>query len=279
MDWPKGPTFWTEGWTLCVSIPFTWDLPGVRRHLERPNLLWDRAVVGGPAVRLMPDYFDGLPHVEEGTDAPGVLQRVNPMATRTTTGCPRACGFCGVRRIEPEFRELDDWQDLPILADNNLLAASPEHFDRVMDRLERWTWADFTQGVDSRLLNAHHAERMARLRGKRTRIRLALDSLSYADAWEDAFAILRRAGVPKAHIVSYAIVGFRNGPDEAWRRCDWIESHGVKALPMWFHPLDAMARNQVTPEQESLGWSEAERKRIMQWFYKHRGERPMKEAA
>lgn len=202
IGWPKEPLFWMESGVPHVSVPFTWDLPLVRRVVARHPA----AVVGGPAVDLMPDFFADMPHVRVGREMPGILQRVNPLATRTTTGCVRRCGFCGIGQglIEPGgLRELEDWPDLPILVDNNLLAASQEHFDRVMDRLETtWGWGDFTQGVDSRLLTEHHAERFARLRNRRTRIRLALDSMAYADGWERAFGLLRRAGVPKSYIKS-----------------------------------------------------------------------------
>lgn len=270
-SWPKAPTSWIEGRTLFVSIPFTWNLPQVRDMVSRSNLMWDRAIVGGPAAALMPGFFDGIPHVTVGRDHPGVLQRVNPMATRTTVGCPNRCGFCAIGKglVEPGgFRELDDWPDLPILVDNNLFAASPEHFGRVMDRLERWGWCDFNQGVDCRLLNAHHAERIARI--GRPVIRLALDHMRQAGAWEAALGRLLRAGVPLKAVRSYALVGFDAGPDEAWCRCRWIEDHGVMALPMWFHRLDALTHNVVTASQQALGWTDLERLRLMQWFYMHR---------
>jgi len=223
----------------------------------------------------MPDFLADLDFVTIGGDAPGVLQRVNPMATRTTTGCVRACPFCGVRRIEPTFSELEDWPDRPILADNNVLAASPEHFDRVMDRLESsWGWADFTQGIDSRLLNRHHAARFARLRDPRTRIRLALDSMDYAEQWLAAMETLSRAGVRKHAIYSYAIVGFRDTPEEAWRRCDFVKSQGVTVLAMRYHPLDALERNVLTRVQREAGWTDAEFKRLMGFYWRRRGERP-----
>ncbi|TVM35630.1 hypothetical protein [Oceanidesulfovibrio marinus] len=270
MNWPKAAIYWTEGDTLMVSIPFTWEMPVVREYLTPLlSMAYSRVIVGGPAVRLMPDYFEDMPHVTASLDDhPGVLQRANPHATRTTHGCPRKCGFCGVKTIEPEWIELNDWPDKPILADNNLLAASWEHLERVVERLAVWGWADFTQGLDCRLLTADHARLLARI--KKPMCRLALDSMSEADAWGKAFSFLRAAGIAKSRIRSYAIVGFGDTPDEAWERCKWVESHGVKVLPMWFHPLDAMTRNTVTPEQEAMGWNDYERRRIMQWFYQHK---------
>ena len=272
--WPGGPMEWLEGRTLYVSIPFTWDLPEVRYELNASSLLWDRAVVGGPAVRLMPGYFDILkPYVTEGGDLPGVLQRVNPMATRTTLGCSRRCPFCAVRQIEGRLVELGDWPDLPILVDNNLLATSSGHFDRVMDRLERWEGVDFNQGIDSRLLTPTHAHRIGRLPRPYT-VRLALDHDGYRDAWEQAYVLLRRAGVPNRFIRSYCLIGWKDTPTEAWKRCEWVEAHGAMPLPMWFHELTTMQRNVVTEAQEQLGWSGEERKRIMRWFYWRNGQRP-----
>lgn len=300
IEWPKGPTFWIEDKTLYGSIPFTWNLPEVKKKLlSGANFFFDKVILGGPAIYLMPDYLKDIDNVITGPFYKGILQRVNPFATRTTVGCPNACSFCGVRKFEPSFNELTDWPDLPIICDNNLLAASKQHFDRVIYRLKNHEWCDFNQGIDARLLTEYHASKFAEL--KRPIIRLALDSMGYVDQWENAFNLLRQAGLPKKSIRSYALIGFNSGPDEAWERCRWIESHGIKALPMWFHPLNALEKNIVTDDQKlldwdnysrveimenyyqrgkahattlksqkELGWNDDERKNIMGWFYKHR---------
>ncbi len=254
-----------------VSIPFTWNLPQVRRYLEAGAPSWDVAMVGGPAVKLMPEYLAGVPNVIIGEDCPGVLQRVNPFATRTTTGCIRKCQFCGIGtgKIEGKFQELPDWPDLPIVCDNNLLASSEAHFDKVMDRLEHHRGVDFNQGLDARLLTPYHAERFARL--NRPHIRLALDHERDAGEWDDAFDALVRAECPKSWISSYALIGFDSGPEEAWRRCGFIEDHKIKAYPMWFHGLDCLKWNTITTDQVALGWSKKARTDLMGWFYQHRG--------
>jgi len=50
----------------------------------------------------------GAPWADDTPDeAPvDVLRLHNPDATFTTRGCPRACPFCAVPRIEGKFREL-----------------------------------------------------------------------------------------------------------------------------------------------------------------------------
>lgn len=274
-DWPKGPTYWIENRVFHVSIPFTWNLPDVTSRFREKSTLWDEALVGGPAVRLMPLYFRQFSFVRVGHMMEGVMQRVNPMATKTSIGCIRSCPFCAVRKTEGYLRELPDWPDLPVITDNNLLACSRKHFDKVIDRLKVHGWADFNQGLDARLLTSYHAERIAEI--KKPMIRLAIDSMNMADQWESALETLSAAGIAKSHVRSYVLIGFDSDPDEAWQRCRFVEQHGIKVLPMWFHSLKTLKYNQVTEDQKTLGWSEHERKRIMQWFYQHR-EYPRKKA-
>jgi hypothetical protein len=265
--WPKSFLEWRDGDDLCISVPFTFDLPAVRTRVTQ--LTFDkpkRIRVGGPAVKLMPSYLADLP-MEIGGDYPGVLQRFVPTATRTTTGCLRKCPFCAVPKVEGDFMELADWPDGNVVCDNNILRASQAHFDRVCDRLAKWGECDFNQGLDCRLLTHYHAERLYRINAV---CRLALDNPKTMAAWDFAFERLRKAGVTKKNIMSYALVGFDSDPSEAWTRCKWIEAHGVKALPMWFHALDTLNKNAVTQKQAGLGWNDKERTEIMGYFYKHR---------
>lgn len=263
---------------FCISVVFTWYLP---LALKYANAMSHRRVrMGGPAVELamktMPGFFLGC-KAELGGDIDGVLQRYNHLATRTSKGCIRKCGFCSVPLVEGARAQaehgrpqvaLPDWLDLPVISDNNILANPVAHIDRVCDRLEKHEWCDFNQGTDARLVTEHIAERFARL--PRPTIRLALDDMSYVDAWNRALERLIRAGVRKRNIRSYVIVAWKTSPDEAWKVCEHVEKAGVMPLPMWFHDLDALERNIVTDKQEELGWSDYERRRLMQWFYQHK---------
>ena len=163
---------------------------------------------------------------------------------------------------------LNRWPDLPVICDNNLLATSSSHFDRVIDRLIAHGWANFNQGVDARLLTDYHAMRIAEI--KDPLVYLALDNIAFRDSWECAYDRLRSAGLAKHMIRSYALIGFNTDPGEAWARCEWIEMHGVKVMPQWFHELDALEKNTVTEKQVALGWNDYERRKIMQWFYWHK---------
>jgi len=266
IEWPKKITEWSEGDSGYLSIPFTWLLPAAQERIDQRDMFVKRWVVGGPAVRLMPDY---LKRCRIGEDSPGVLQRVNPAATRTTLGCPNRCGFCGVSRIEGGFRELSDWPTGNILCDNNILAASREHLVKVGAMLRDYEWCDFNQGLDAGLLDEWRAMWLAGL--PKPIVRLACDSDSSRKDWQKAFSLLRAVGVPKSRIRTYVLIGWRGTPEQDWDRCDWIEGHGVKALPMWFHKLDALKYGVVTKEQESRGWTKELQRQIMRWYDKHSG--------
>jgi len=267
-QWPKGITEWIESSTLFMSIPFTWLLSKAKERILQTSTQYENTIIGGPAVSLLPGFFNGMQNVSVGGSCPGVLQRVNPSASRTTIGCPNKCKFCGVSKIEPEFKELEDWPDRAVLCDNNILAASQRHFDKVCDRLEHHGWCDFNQGVDSRLLTPYHAERFKRI-GKPI-LRLAMDHPNMREQWVVAYEILRAAKLAKSRIRSYCLVGFNDTPEIAWQNCKFVESFKVRALPMWHHPLNAMVKNAVTKEQKENGWNDYERRRIMQWYYQHK---------
>ncbi len=270
--WPKDITRWHRDNVGYLSIPFTWLLPKAQRIIDQRDMWIDRWIVGGPAVRLMPDYLRGTRHhIAEGWIGNRVLQRVNPTATRTTLGCPNKCGFCGIGKGLLEggvFQELTNWPNNPVLIDSNLLASSHRHFDKVVDRLVALGEADFNQGLDARLLTPHHARRIAEI--PKVIVRLALDGDGYRESWADAAGTLGAAGIPKSRIRSYVLCGFQGTPEKDRGRCDFVETFGVKALPMWYHPLDAMEHNGVTAAQEKMGWTKRKQRELMTWFYWHR---------
>jgi hypothetical protein len=270
--WPRRPYEWIESGVLHISVPFTWNLPDVQRRIRST---WMPVRVGGPAVELMPDFLKGA---QIGHEMPDVLQRINPLATRTTTGCPSRCGFCAVPLIEGRFAELESFPPGPVVCDNNLLAASWRHLERVVRMLRAYGWADFNQGLDASLMTPEITDLLVSI-GKPI-CRFAVDSLADVPAFDEAYCLLRRRRLPRKSIRVYCLIGYNTDPSEAWKRCRIIEQYGIKPLPMWFHELDALEENTVTktrnknhpdrPSQRELGWSDYERRRIMQWFYKHK---------
>ncbi len=276
-SWPKGPLYWMEGETLCVSIPFTYNLAEVKDKVQQVDFTmpFKQVEVGGPAVSLIPDFFDDLEFVTVSKYKKGVLQRINPYATRTTLGCTRSCGYCaiGTGRVEGGgMFELPEWANLPLKCDNNFFAASDSHICKSLTEDIDRGYVDYNQGLDARYLTKDIADMLAQIR--KPIIRLSLDHNGMIGEWENAIDILLSSGVAKSNINTYALVGFRESPEQSWRCCEFIVNKGISINPMWYHSLDCLQQNTTTIEQGKHGWTDKDRTQLMDWYYMRRGNKP-----
>lgn len=264
--WHDGYVEWMEGDTVCISVVFSWQLKRARERAIKLSKSGHIVRAGGPAVDYNPQYLDDV------ADVGGViptLHRHNSDATFTTRGCIRKCEFCIVPKVEGDLMELpdDEWEPRPIICDNNLLAASADHFDHVIDRLigAGVEGVDFNQGLDARLLTDHHTGRLVELHQlKRLKlVRLAWDNVKYESQFLNAYGILRNMGMPKSKIRVYVLIGFNDTPDDALYRLEKIW-RGLKVWPnpMRYQPLDAKKRNEyVGPD-----WTEYELKKYIKYW-------------
>lgn len=268
--WPRKPLFWNEGKTLCASIPFTWNMPKLKDLLKKKwrsdkNI---KVIIGGPATKILPNFFEDLDFVKVEHTRDGVLQKINPMATKSSLSCIRACPFCaiGSLKIEGEkFVELNDWPDLPILIDNNILATSTVHFDKVIDRLKKHKWADFNSALDLRLLNEYHAERISEINDPLCR--LAVDNPGMKELFDKGYNLLRSKGIPNNRMQVYCLTGFKTSPDEIWERCEWLAKYKVWVHPTWYHELDQLKYNIISDRQTKLGWDKVNKTHLFQHFW------------
>lgn len=239
----KGIAEWTEGHSAFVSVIFTWLLPAAYGRCVWLSAQGYAVEVGGPAVSLHPDYLRDVARIGNEANA---LPHHNPQATITSRGCIRQCPFCAVPIIEGPLVELPDWEPRPIVYDNNLLACSRRHFDRVIDSLKPLRGVDFNQGLDARLMTEYHAQRLAELR-------LAVARLSW-DCTDEPYVMaaidnLLRAGIARSRIQVYVLVGFEDGPEDAWYRCEVLKAHKVRLFVMRYQPLWSMRRNEyIAPD-------------------------------
>lgn len=246
-----------ENGTTRLSIPFTWDLPKAYQRAVWLRQMGQRVIAGGPAVNLMPDYLADV--AEVGTTWPEALEHHNPLATFTSRGCVRRCSFCAVWRTEGELRELDDWPIRPIVCDNNLLACSRAHFDRVIDRLKPVKGVDFNQGLDARLLTDYHAGRLAELD---CRVRLAFDHVRTEQQFLAAWERVHKAGIAKRSISVYVLVGYDDTPEDALYRLRLVHSLGSYTSPMRYNPLDSLVRDSYV----GPNWTDRELTRFMRYW-------------
>ncbi|MCL0048394.1 hypothetical protein M1N20_02980 [Dehalococcoidia bacterium] len=261
LKWTKKLVSWVEDDTVLLSIPFTWELPVAYSLSIFLRGLGYRVRVGGPAVSLMPEYLRGVAECGGEVDA---LRRHNPHATFTSRGCVRECPYCAVPRIEGELKELDSWEPRPIVCDNNLLACSRRHFDRVIDSLKGLKDVDFNQGLDVRLLTKHHAERIAELNLKV--VRLSWDSVNLESRVMTAIEKLLKVGIPKRKIGCYVLINFDDTPEDALYRLETLKAKGIRPNPQRYNPLNALQRDTYV----SPNWTDRELKRFMRYWSRQR---------
>ncbi len=253
-QWRKDIAQWKIGDTLYLSVVFTWDLP---RAKELAKSHKGRVCAGGPAVSLIPEYLDGVAEIG-GDPIVRPLDMHNPLATFTTRGCVNKCQFCAVPKIEGDLVELTDWPIRPVVCDNNLLAASRKHFDRVIDRLKALPFVDFNQGLESRKFTPYMASRIAELR--HAKVRFAFDDVNDEAPVVDAIKTAREHGLRDFGV--YVLVGYNDTPNSALYRLEKVREWGVRPNPMRYQPFNAFTKNSFV----ASGWTEYELLRMMKYY-------------
>ena len=245
MTWSGGIAEWVQGDTAYISSVFSWNLQKTYMRCVFYKSAGYKVRVGGQNVVMNPSMFKEFDTSGE-VDA---LKYHNPDAVFTSSGCIRNCSFCLVPKLEGSLRELDDWEVKPIICDNNLLACSQAHFDKVIDRLleKRLTGIDFNQGLDARILTDHHAQRFAELPND-TIIRLAWDNIDTERLYMSAFNRLIDAGIRRNQIRTYVLIGYKDTPEDALYRLEKIRELGALPNPMRYQPLDAQRKNSYVGE-------------------------------
>jgi len=247
-NWSGGIAEWTEGNTAFVSGVFSWNKQKVFMRCVYYREQGYQVRCGGQVVQQYPELFSEF-YTDGFVDA---LKKHNSEAVFTSRGCIRKCSFCIVPKMEGKLIELEDWEAKPIICDNNLLATTTAHFDRVIDKLlvNNITKIDFNQGLDTRLLTDHHASRLSKL-PKDTIIRLAWDNTKLEQEYFSAFEKLINAGINQNQVRTYVLIGYKDSPEDALYRLSKIEKSGVLPNPMRYQPIDCLKKNSYVES----GWS------------------------
>lgn len=118
---------------IHVSVAFTWD----RRRAYYLEKQWENIA----PVRIGGFAIDGEPI--NGFEAGRYLKKG---ITITSRGCPNRCPWCFVQR---DLIELDNFPEGNIIQDNNILACSNAHLDRLFHMLSHQKRIDFRGGLES----------------------------------------------------------------------------------------------------------------------------------
>lgn len=222
------PTMFAEADRVEISVTFTWDKRFAEEFLYTQWKHVAPTYVGGPAYGASGDVF-----------VPGVYLR--PGYTMTSRGCNNRCRHCLVHDREGGIRELpvmDGWNVL----DSNLLQCSEAHIREVFAMLKRQEKrAEFTGGLEARLLKPWHVELLRDLRPKQ--MFFAYDRESEYEYLVRAGQMLVDAGFTVAsHVMRcYVLVGF--GGDTF----DLAISRIMKAWMAGFWPMAMLYRG---PDQQ-----------------------------
>jgi len=248
--WKKHPVLIKIGSVLYVSVVFTWQIAEAGEMVAKKKHS-GKVIAGGPAIALMgkPTWAD-----EVCSTCPfDILAAHNPCATFTTRGCPNKCKFCAVPKIEGDFVELRTWRPGPIICDNNLLACSKAHFERVVQSLRPFPSCDFNQGLEAKLFTIEHARLLAKL--KNPIIRFAFDTLKSELHLGKAIRIALAAKLSPIRV--YVLLGFNDTQEDGLYRLDLIHRfrfeagkghlRNIVAIPMRYQPLNSVVRNSYVP--------------------------------
>ena len=157
---------------IHISVAFTWDIDKAMTLKEHWLNHGEIVKVGGPAI-------DGEP--TNGFN-PGMYLRKGVVIT--SRGCPNNCPWCFVNQplIELEVKEGNN------ILDNNLLACSKDHLNKVFQMLKRQREIKFTGGLEASRITGKIAEQIRGL--KIRRLYLAYDHPSRLKSVKKAYQIL-----------------------------------------------------------------------------------------
>jgi hypothetical protein len=159
------------------------------------------------------------------------------------------------------LKELQNWEPRPVVCDNNLLASSRTHFDKVIDSLKRFDRVDFNQGLDASLFTSYHAGRIAELKG--CKVRFSLDDTD--DRADVAAAIDTAINAGLKDIGIYVLIGFDDTPEEAQSNLEWVRQRGIRPNPMRFQPLDGDC-SLIKDSYVAPGWTKDQLRNIVRYY-------------
>lgn len=210
-----------------VSVCFSWDKPKAEWLAEE----WSDVApvkIGGPAYGNAGGGGDDF--------TPGMYLREG--YTFSSRGCIRNCPFCLVPCQEGKLRELAVIHPGHVLMDNNVLACSRPHIEKVFDMLEEEKAVMLLGGLDCRLMRAWHVARIAKL--KLRCLAIAYDMEGQEKDLARALDLLHAGGIPHGKIWCFVLGGFfpDDTPDKAEQRAKLVLELGGTPYSMVYRDLN-----------------------------------------
>lgn len=174
-----------------ISCVFRWDLEHAAYLREQWRTHAKRVIIGGPACEDPGGEFTSGLYVR-----PGVVF--------TSRGCPNHCPWCLVPNREGPIRELKIHPG-NIIQDNNLLACSAMHINKVFDMLKKQRAIEFRGGLETNLITPEVVDLLCGVRVKS--IFIACDTPAKLESVSNALMILTKRGFKRKKIYCYVLCG------------------------------------------------------------------------
>ena len=224
----KPPLFvrnWSKNTLIMVSATFTWDIDKAYALARSWELHFDNVQVGGPAFGDPGGVFVPNRFIKEGV-------------TFTSRGCPKRCSWCLVRQREGKIRELEI-QPGYIIQDNNFLACSRGHIERVFEMLAgQKKGIKFLGGLDIDYLKPWHVELFKKIKIGACGLCVACDRQEDLKRLDKAADLFSDFSIEKKRC--YVLVGY-NGESQstAQARCKAVLRKGFLPYAQLYRGIDA----------------------------------------
>jgi hypothetical protein len=205
---------------IHICCVFTWDKP-------RAEFLYN----AWQAVTDKPVLLDGPAYGNSGGEfIPG--RYIKQGIIFTSRGCPNHCSWCFVPKREGALRELPVVEG-NIIQDNNFLACSREHKDKVFEMLRTQKAINFKGGLEVGLIDDHFIENVKQLSIKE--LWLACDTDNAIHKLQEAAGRLTEAGFNRRKLRCYTMIGI-NGIEADEKRLRAVYEAGCMPFAQLYQP-------------------------------------------
>jgi hypothetical protein len=226
-DVPPFVEFLPEFDEVHISCTFTWDKEKAEFLHEQWSAITNKPVrIGGPAYNSPCGSFTPGMYVKKGV-------------VFTSRGCVNHCPFCFVPKREGKLIELPICEG-NIIQDNNFLACSKQHKQKVYDMLKTQHVISFRGGLESEFINDWDIEQMKNLRIQS--LWMACDSGDRINPFIKAVEKLKKAGFTRNKIYCYALIG--DDMKENEERLRLIYKAGALPFAQLFQPPERIEYSQ-----------------------------------